>query len=164
MLVKNINKTNKISLVDDIDKKILNILSENSRRKLLDIAGEIGLSVPSTKARIDRLVNDGIITRFTIQADMEKIGMPVGVHVRVKLNKITDARQNEFIAHLKKNKNVIDVFSIIGQYDLLLVVIAESSTEINKILFKMRHDFTDILSDWETNYIMEIYKLEEYRY
>ncbi|VVB59430.1 HTH-type transcriptional regulator Ptr1 [uncultured archaeon] len=164
MLFDSFNKPKKISQIDALDRKILNLLSDNSRRKLIDIARELGLSIPSTKARIGRLVDEKIITRFTIHADTEKTGMPIGVHVRVKLNKITEARQNEFIAHLKKNKNVIDIFSIIGQYDLLLVVIAESSTEINKILFKIRHDFTDIISDWETNYIMEIYKLEEYSY
>lgn len=164
MLVKNITKTKKVSLVDDIDRKILNILSENSRRKLLDIAGVIGLSVPSTKARIDRLVAEKVITKFSIHVDTEKTGLPISVHVRVKLNKLTDARQNEFIAYLKKNKNIIDIFSIMGQYDLLLVVLGESSTEINKALFKLRHEFTDIISDWETTYVMELYKLEEYRY
>ncbi len=164
MLVKNITKPKKVSPVDDIDRKILNILSENSRRKLLDIAGEISLSVPSTKARIDRLVAEKIITRFTIHTDLDKMGLSVGVHVHVKLNKITEARQNEFIAYLRKNKSVVDLISIIGNYDLLIVVIAESPTEINKALFKIRHDFTDIISDWETTYVMEVYLRDEYRY
>ena len=164
MSAKNTDKPKKVSLVDDIDRKILNILSENSRRKLLDVAGEIGLSVPSTKARIDRLVADKVITKFSIQVDTDKTGLPISVHVRIKLNKITEARQNEFIAHLKKNRNIIDIFSIMGQYDLLLVVLGESSTEINKAPFKLRHEFTDIISDWETTDVIELYKLEEYHY
>lgn len=164
MVLVNAHKTKKISQIDECDRKILNILSDNSRAKLLYIAREIRLSVPSTKARIDRLVADEVITKFTIQVDTEKTGMPIGVHARIKLKNITEEKQDEFINNLKKNKNVIDIFSIIGDVDLLLVIIARDSTDMNRILFKIRHEFTDLIADWETNYIMQIYKLEDYSY
>ncbi|MCK5062628.1 MAG: Lrp/AsnC ligand binding domain-containing protein, partial [Candidatus Aenigmarchaeota archaeon] len=70
----------------------------------------------------------------------------------------------EFINSLKKNRNVIDIFSIIGDVDLLLVIVARDSSDMNRILFKIRHDFTDLIADWETNYIMRIYKIEDYTY
>ncbi|NOQ56011.1 MAG: winged helix-turn-helix transcriptional regulator [Nanohaloarchaea archaeon] len=164
MVLVSAHKTKKISQIDEFDRKILNMLSDNGREKLLNIARDIRLSVPSTKARIDRLVADGVITKFTIQVDTEKTGMPIGVHARIKLKNITEEKQDEFINHLKKNKNVIDIFSIIGDVDLLLVVIARDSADMNRILFKIRHDFTDLIADWETNYIMKIYKLEDYSY
>ena len=164
MVLVKAHKTKKISQIDETDRKILNILSDNSRARLLDIAREIRLSIPSTKARIDRLVANEVITKFTIQVDIEKTGMPIGVHVRIKLKNITEENQEEFIKGLQKNKNIIDIFSIIGDVDLLLVVVARDSSDMNRILFKIRHEFTDLIADWETNYIMKIYKLEDYTY
>ncbi|MCK5593893.1 MAG: Lrp/AsnC family transcriptional regulator [Candidatus Aenigmarchaeota archaeon] len=164
MVLVKAQKTKKISQIDECDRKILNILSDNSRARLLEIARDIRLSVPSTKARIDRLVADEVITKFTIQVNTEKTGMPIGVHARIKLKNITEEKQEEFISHLKKNKNVIDIFSIIGDVDLLLVIVARDSSDMNRILFKIRHEFTDLIADWETNYIMKIYKLEDYTY
>ncbi len=164
MIVEKVNKTKKISQIDETDRKILNILSDNSRARLLDIAREVRLSIPSVKARIDRMVKDEVITKFTIQVDTDKAGMPIGVHARIKLKNITEERQEEFLKYLQKNRNVIDIFSIIGDVDLLLVIIARDSSDMNRILFKIRHDFTDLIADWETNYIMKIYKIEDYTY
>ncbi len=164
MIVEKTHKTKKISQIDETDRKILNILSDNSRVRLLDIAREVRLSIPSVKARIDRMVANDVITKFTIQVDTEKTGMPIGVHARIKLKNITEEKQEEFINSLKKNRNVIDIFSIIGDVDLLLVIIARDSSDMNRILFKIRHDFTDLIADWETNYIMKIYKIEDYTY
>ncbi|NOQ37895.1 winged helix-turn-helix transcriptional regulator [archaeon] len=164
MIVEKVHKTKKISQIDETDRKILNILSDNSRARLLDIARSVSLSIPSAKARIDRMVANDVITKFTIQVDTEKTGMPIGVHARIKLKNITEERQDEFIKYLQKNRNVIDIFSIIGDVDLLLVIIARDSSDMNRILFKIRHEFTDLIADWETNYIMQIYKIEDYTY
>ena len=164
MIVEKPYKAKKLSQIDETDSKILNILSDNSRARLLEIARSVGLSIPSTKARIDRMVKDEIITKFTIQVDTEKTGMPIGVHARIKLKNITEKRQEEFLKYLQKNRNVIDIFSIIGDVDLLLVIVARDSSDMNRILFKIRHDFTDLIADWETNYIMRIYKIEDYTY
>ena len=164
MVFKKVQKTKKLSSIDEIDRKILNILSSNGRAKLLEISRDIGFSVPSTKARIDRLVENEVITKFTIQTDTEKIGLPIGVHVRIKLKNITEDNQEVFIKHLQKHRNVVDIFSIIGEFDLLIVVLAKDSINMNNILLKLRQEFTEIIFDWETNYIMKIYKLEEYSY
>ncbi|MCK4927828.1 MAG: AsnC family transcriptional regulator, partial [Candidatus Aenigmarchaeota archaeon] len=63
MIVEKAHKTKKISQIDEIDRKILNILSDNSRARLLDIARSVGLSRPSVKTRIDRMVANEVITK-----------------------------------------------------------------------------------------------------
>ena len=119
MIKKSIKKSENIRQIDDTDRKILNMLSANSRRKLTDMARDTGLSITSIKARIDRLVEDEIITRFTIQVDTEKSGHPLGVHVRIKLKNITEKRMEDFTENLRRNRRVIDIFSILGFLEIL---------------------------------------------
>jgi len=60
--------------VDNIDRRILDLLRLNSRAGYADIGGVVGLSASAVKRRVDRLVADGVIKSFTIQVDPEVEG------------------------------------------------------------------------------------------
>ena len=55
--------------LDDTDLDILRLLSTNSRRPFSDIADRVGLSPPAVSDRIDRLQEQGVIRRFTVDVD-----------------------------------------------------------------------------------------------
>ncbi len=60
--------------MDNIDRRILDLLRLNSRAGYADIGGVVGLSASAVKRRVDRLVADGVIKSFTIQVDPEVEG------------------------------------------------------------------------------------------
>jgi len=60
--------------VDNIDRRILDLLRLNSRSGYGDIGNVVGLSASAVKRRVDRLVADGVIKSFTIQVDPEVDG------------------------------------------------------------------------------------------
>lgn len=61
--------------LDNLDVKILSHLLENSRKSFQEIAKQCLTSVPTVKSRVERLIELGVIRRFTIDIDGTKLGI-----------------------------------------------------------------------------------------
>ncbi|WP_267639392.1 Lrp/AsnC family transcriptional regulator [Haloarchaeobius amylolyticus] len=71
--------------LDDTDLNILRLLLEDASRTYSDIAELVGVSPPTVSDRIDRLRSMGIIRRFTIDVDTDKLADGVAVLAEVDL-------------------------------------------------------------------------------
>ncbi len=65
--------------LDNLDIKILTHLMDDSRRSFNEIAKHCLTSVPTVKSRVDRLVELGVIKKFTIELDNSKLGIPEAI-------------------------------------------------------------------------------------
>lgn len=70
--------------LDEKDRLIIKLLSDNARMPVSDLARQVGLSGPSTSERIRRLETNGIISRFTVELDLAALGYPLQAIVRIK--------------------------------------------------------------------------------
>lgn len=70
--------------IDETDRLLVRLLSDNARMPVSELARKIGLSGPSTSERIRRLENNGIISRFTVELDLAVLGYPLQAIVRIK--------------------------------------------------------------------------------
>ncbi|MBI2578247.1 MAG: Lrp/AsnC family transcriptional regulator [Candidatus Aenigmarchaeota archaeon] len=163
-MVKNEEESEKIRHLDEKDRRILNILGENARSKLTKIAGDIGLSVDSTKKRIAKLERIGVIRRYTIEPDPGKIGIGFAVHVYIKLKDIDKEKYEALIDAMKKNPRVIDLMAMLGDYDLYIVFLAKDAREFETMKLEFREKFGGLIGDWKEVIVSKIYKLEEYRF
>lgn len=164
MAQKAAEKEQKMLHIDEIDRKILNILQRNSREKLTSIAKRVGLSVNPTKKRIANLEKAGVIERYTTNISLDKVGLPLGLHAYIKLTNVTKERFEEMVAYLKGHIRVIDLFSMHGEYDVCLVIIAKDNAELDAIKMEIREKFKDIIGEWKEVMVSRVYKLEEYRF
>lgn len=78
------NDTISISL-DELDRNIISILNKNGRISYTDLAKEIGLSRVAVQARINALMEDGVIERFTAVINPSKIGIDVSAFFNVEV-------------------------------------------------------------------------------
>lgn len=163
-MAKTTGAAENIRELDAIDRQILNILSENAREKLTAMARKVQLSVDSTKKRMQKLEKDGVITGYTIQVNPNRYGLPLAVHIYVKLKNITKERLDAFFGDMKKNARVIDLMSVLGDYDVYIVILAKNTEEMDAIKTEIKQKFTDIIDDWKEVLVTRIYKLEEYRF
>jgi len=154
----------KLREIDDTDRQILTILSKNARTKLTTIARQIGMSVDSTKKRMQKLEQDRIIFKYTISVDPDKLGFPLGVHVYVKLKDIVKEKYDALIDELNKNKRVIVLMSMLGEYDLFIVFLAKNMLDMDDIKKEIRQKFSSIIGEWVEAVVSRIYQLEEYRF
>ena len=163
-MTKNATKIKKNKPVDAIDRRILNILAENARTKLTKISKEIGISVDSTKKRMDKLEKRGAITRYTIQIDTKEFGLDLGIHIYLKFTNLTKERFDAFISDMMKNPRVIDLMSVLGDYDMYVVMLAKDAQELEKMKLEIKEKFMDIIADWKEVLVTKLYKLEEYKF
>ncbi|WP_113261374.1 Lrp/AsnC family transcriptional regulator [Agrobacterium cavarae] len=71
-------------MLDDVDKRILEVLSNDGRMSVKDLAQHVGLSAPSTSERIKRLEERGVIRGFTVEIDPASIGFTLQAIIRVR--------------------------------------------------------------------------------
>lgn len=71
--------------VDDIDRQIITALNANGRISYTDLAKDIGLSRVAIQARINSLMEEGVIERFTAVINPEKLGITVSAFFNVEV-------------------------------------------------------------------------------
>lgn len=161
-MVKNKQNIEILSKIDAKDKKILAILSKNSRETLTNIAKQVNLSIDSVRMRIKKMQESGVITGFTILRSYKSLGYVLRANILIKLQNIMEEKIDDFISFLKKQERIIILNSVAGNFDVEMVVIAKSSSDLDKFSKMVRIKFTDIIADWQTNLITESYKIEEF--
>ncbi len=108
--------------MDEIDNKILEILKQNPREKYVRIAKKIGLSEGTVRRRIKKMLENGIIKRFTIELSLETEGI-----ILVKTNPI---KTKEIVEKIKRVSD--KVFEVSGDYDIAVLIQASTIDELNK--------------------------------
>ncbi len=108
--------------MDSIDAKILKILSRNADITSTEISNSINLSVPAVNKRIQKLKKDGMIRRYTVLTNGKNIGKPIMAFV---LLVVQAGRQGEpFLEYVKNDDDILECFSVTGEYDYLIKVCA----------------------------------------
>ena len=91
--------------IDEIDRKIIGLLIEDSRRKLKDIAHICGISSTAVQNRIRKLEQNGIIVKYTWSIDWSFFGYYIPVTICVNL----EPKRERDIYRLLKKKVVVTV-------------------------------------------------------
>lgn len=82
--------------IDDTDREILRLLTDDARRPYRAIADKVGLSPPAVADRIDRLCDLGVVRRFTIDLDRSVLagGTPVLCDLHVEPGAVERVRES----------------------------------------------------------------------
>lgn len=137
---------------DGMDERILQILHEDSRRPFAEIGKSVGISAPAVRRRIERMTQNGVIKRFTIERNDE--GTSAIVLVSVGSGHDT-AQTSEMLAGLKGIKTV---YEITGQYDIVTIINAPTIAEINSSIDALRR--TPGITDTNTVIILRKIRTE----
>jgi len=118
--------------IDSVDSAIIEVLKENSRMSYVDIGKKVGLSEAAVRKRIKRLVDQGIIRRFTIEVKEDE----AHAFTLVAVNPSTPTY--EVSKNIRKIKGVKKVYEITGQYDILSFVEGPTISEVNNYVEEIR--------------------------
>ncbi len=119
--------------MDETDLEILRLLRENARATLAHISGEIGLSSPSVKDRIDKMEREGVILGYRPVLDHGRLGKGLTAFVQLTLayNQCCD---DDLAEVLGKLPGVVEGHYTDGDYDILLKVVTESPENLRDLL------------------------------
>ena len=112
--------------LDEIDKKILRELQENSRLTTKELAGKVNLSTTPVYERVKRLENEGYIKKYVAVLDPEKLNLGFTVYVNVELVRQSYQGVQTFADRVKDIPEVTECYSVAGKTDFILKIHAPS--------------------------------------
>ena len=118
---------------DNVDKKIIEYLKENSRESFVDIGKKLKLSESAVRRRVKNLLDSGTIKKFTLELGEENTTSAI---VLVSVDSATDT--SKVSLKLTKLEGVKTVYEITGQYDITTIISAATITEINSSIDALR--------------------------
>jgi Lrp/AsnC family transcriptional regulator for asnA, asnC and gidA len=99
-------KNQTISL-DALDWQILKALQENSKQTYSEVGRQLGVAHSTIYDRIRKLEKNGVIKKWTIDIDLEKIGIN---HITARMTVYTDPKESDNVARkLSEAKEVLEV-------------------------------------------------------
>lgn len=107
---------------DEIDKRLLEELIEDGRISYVELAEKVNLSRVAVKDRIESLKNKGIIEKFSVVINSEKIGKRVSAFFDVD---VEPHRLQEVAENLASNPNVASIYQMTGPSTLHMHVLVE---------------------------------------
>lgn len=118
---------------NEIDQRILEILRMDSRKSFVDIGKQLGLSESAIRRRIKNLIDNGTISRFTIEENSSKKTSAITL---LSVSSTTDT--NSVASKLQDIESVKIIYEITGQYDVAVIISADSINQINSSIDEIR--------------------------
>lgn len=116
------------------DWKILKELRKDSRQSTADIGRRLSIPRVTVHERIQRMVKEGVIRKFTLEPDYAKLGKPVKAFVLVSYARNRRATQRQLAQELARLPGVAEVAILAGNWDLLVKVRVESVDALGKLV------------------------------
>lgn len=122
------------SQLDAYDRKILEVISEDGRIPITELANRIGLSKTPCAARLKRLIDDGYVQGFRAVLNPQKLGLDHVVFAEVTLSDTREKALTEFNQAVSRIREVEECHMIAGRFDYLLKVRTSNIRRYREIL------------------------------
>ena len=123
-------------MVEEIDRRIVSLLSRNGRMSFTELARQAGLSVSAVHQRVRRLETDGVITGYVALSNPEVIGLPLTAFVSIKpFDPASPDDAPDRLAHLAA---VEACHSVAGDENYILKVRVASPAALEDLLQQIR--------------------------
>lgn len=117
--------------MDARDRELIRLLQGDARITTTAMARELDLSRATVQSRIARLEAQGIIRGYTVRVSYEIEQRQIRAHVMIS---VFPKQNAEVSAALVKQAGVRALYAISGEYDLIAIIAAESTEEIDQII------------------------------
>ncbi len=121
--------------MDDLDQKLLHLLTRDARASATDLARALGVSRGTVQNRIDRLLKKNVISRFTVELSPGEGDAQVSAFTLIRLN-ADDGRVA--IRSLQRISEILDIHTLSGTFDLVAEVRVASLAKLDAVLDRIR--------------------------
>lgn len=120
--------------VDEIDRRILLHLQKDARATNVELSEHVHLSPPQCYRRIKKLEEEGVIKKSVALLDHEVMGYGVMAFVSITRDKEEYKGMRELEAALNRFPEILECYSLTGDFDYLLKVVAPDLKEFSNFL------------------------------
>ena len=126
---------NNILKLDDVDRKILDILIDNTRTPFTDIAKRLLISPGTVHVRVKKMEDLGIIKGSSLTLDYKMLGYNFIAYVGILIDR--SRRTYEVIAELEKKPYVTVAHITSGKYNIFCKIRAKGTEHAREIIFSI---------------------------
>jgi DNA-binding Lrp family transcriptional regulator len=141
--------------IDELDYKILQLLSANARESLAKIANKLTVSTTTIKTRFEKLKKAGVIRGFRVIIDPASYGYNT---YKAYLYLTDYSKRNKIVEYLKNNPNLVFIDTYAGEADLDLEFHFDNIKSFFKSMQDLNSIFPKSIKNYEYIYILKYHK------
>ncbi len=122
--------------IDDVDSRIISVLAADGRRSYADIGTEVGLSTAAVHERVKKMLEKGVIRRFSISVDPERVGLNFTAFVAIRNDGGIHCR--DVAPRLLAMPQVEELHSVAGEYDFLAKVRTTHARALEDVIYQIK--------------------------
>ena len=123
--------------LDHFDIHILNLLQQNNKLTIQEIAKQVSLSVPPCQRRIARLKETGVIQSNVVLVNPEKIGRFINILLHLNLIQHTKDNIQDLTQDIAERHEVLQMYVISGSSDIMLNLCVRDMEHYNSFLHEV---------------------------
>lgn len=120
------------AITDDVDLKILSILSENADLSYSAVGEMVFVSAGTVHARVKKMEQAGIIKKKKIEIDYSKLGYDITAFLGIFLDK-SDS-YDSVLENLKKISEIVNIDYTTGNYSMFIKIRCKDTQHLRKVL------------------------------
>lgn len=117
-------------MLDDTDRRIIEVLERDARTSLRGIAEEVGVSLGTVSNRVKKLEDNGVIKDYRVILDSEKVGWNLNVVIGLRIQK---GRLIEIQEKIARDNRVYGVYDVTGEFDSMVIARAMDRSDLDDL-------------------------------
>tara|TARA_Y100001935_G_C17034978_1_gene374359 strand:+ start:58 stop:522 length:465 start_codon:yes stop_codon:yes gene_type:complete len=118
--------------IDNIDLKILDILSSNAKMPYNEVAKKVFVSGGTVHVRMRKLEKMGVVRGTKLDIDYSKLGFKISCYMGIYLEK--SFLYKNAVTALRRIPEVVEIHAITGKYTIFLKILCKDAPHLRKIL------------------------------
>ncbi|HEV7275292.1 MAG TPA: Lrp/AsnC family transcriptional regulator [Devosiaceae bacterium] len=119
--------------IDGIDRRLLRVLQQDSRRSVQQLGEVVGLSASACHRRLKALEEAGLVRGYQAVLDAERLGFSMQFFIEVGLASQSEPALDAFEAAVKEIPEVLECHLMAGQSDYILRVICRDHEDFERL-------------------------------
>ncbi len=129
-------------MFDEVDIKLIALLQQNSRMSYTDISKAVHLSRPSVVERIHKLLDQGVIERFTANLSVKHLGYSASMLIQISNINIP---VDEMLKVLNRD-DIIEIYAVTGKENFIVKAVAKNLGDMEDLLKELMQYGTIVTS------------------
>ena len=118
--------------IDELDRKILKLITANARIPFLEVARECGVSGAAIHQRVQRLIAIGVVTGSEFIVNPQKLGYNTTAYMGIYLEKTS--YDKKVLKQLREIQEVVECHHTTGQYAIFIKLQTKTNKHLMKII------------------------------
>lgn len=127
--------------MDPIDRNILNVLRDDARTSLSEVAKKVKASRAAAYSRVARLTHEGVIRGFTVRVDPQMVGLGIGALITLNVDQ---PRWRSVQKELASMPEIEWCAAIAGEFDAVVLVRAPDIETVRDVVLERLHEIEGI--------------------